>query len=104
MLRLPRRPLFRQTALVSTLLLSVACLPTLQGMGQSARAEGSMGEIVKAFCLSAFESEMIQSGKTPPAGMANFACGCVADRIGSGSTIASARSDCRQATARRYPI
>jgi phosphoribosylformylglycinamidine (FGAM) synthase-like enzyme len=104
MLRLPRRPLFQHTALASTLLLSVGCLPTLQGMLQSAEAEGNMGEIVKAFCLSAFESEMIQSGKTPPAGMANFACGCVANRIGNGSSIASARSDCRQATARRYPI
>ena len=69
----------------------------------AARADG-LGDIVKAVCLSAFENEMTQSGKTPPAGMADFACGCVADRIGSGSSLDTARSDCRQATARRYPI
>lgn len=65
---------------------------------------GGMGEVVKAFCLSAFENEMAQAGKHPPAGMASFACGCVADRITGGSSIETARSSCREATARRYPI
>ena len=95
---------FPQAALVSAALLSMALLPIVPGLGRPARAESGMGAIVKAFCLSAFENEMAQSGKTPPAGMANYACGCVAERIGSGSTIETARSDCRQATAQRYPI
>jgi len=95
---------FPQAALVSAALLSMTLLPIVPGLGRPARAESGMGAIVKAFCLSAFENEMAQSGKTPPAGMANYACGCVADRIGSGSTIETARSDCRQATAQRYPI
>ncbi|MEI7664993.1 MAG: hypothetical protein WCI65_02965 [Synechococcaceae cyanobacterium ELA263] len=82
----------------------VAALPIGTDLGRPAGAESGMGAIVKAFCLSAFESEMAQSGKTPPAGMADFACGCVADRIGSGSSLDTARTDCRQATARRYPI
>ncbi|MFZ0408465.1 MAG: hypothetical protein WAM11_10190 [Cyanobium sp.] len=93
-----------QAALVWTALLSIAMVPIAPDLKSPARADSSMGAIVKAFCLSAFENEMAQSGKTPPAGMANYACGCVADRIGSGSSIETARSDCRQATARRYPI
>ncbi len=88
----------------SVVLLSLAALPQVSDLGRAAKADSSMGAIVKAFCLSAFEREMVQSGKTAPDGMANFACGCVADRIGSGSSLETARSDCRQATARRYPI
>lgn len=69
-----------------------------------ARAESGMGAIVRAFCLTAFQSEMSQAGKRPPEGMANFACGCVADRIEGGSSLDAARRDCRELTARRYPI
>jgi hypothetical protein len=65
---------------------------------------GPILEVVRSFCLSAFETELAQTGKTAPDGMANFACSCVADRISSGSSIASARTSCRAATAKRYPI
>ncbi|MEB3270323.1 MAG: hypothetical protein VKJ44_01570 [Synechococcus sp.] len=68
------------------------------------RAESGMGAIVRAFCLTAFQSEMSQAGKRPPEGMANFACGCVADRIEAGGSLDAARRDCRELTARRYPI
>ena len=94
-----------RTALFTGVLLSaMAALTVVSDLGRGARAESGMGAIVKAFCLSAVENEMAQAGKTPPAGMANYAWGCVAERIGSGSSIDDARSDCRQATARRYPI
>ncbi len=63
-----------------------------------------LGEIVRAMCLSAFENELTQSGKRAPAGMADYACGCVADRIQDGSSVDAARNTCREATARRYPI
>ena len=69
----------------------------------AARARG-VGEIVMAVCLSAFESEMAQAGKNPPAGMATYACSCVVDQISSGNSLDRARSSCRTATARRYPI
>lgn len=71
--------------------------------GQGARA-GGMGEIVMAVCLSAFENEMAQAGKRPPAGMANYACSCVVGQISSGQSLEEARNSCRNATARRYPI
>jgi hypothetical protein len=69
----------------------------------AARARG-VGEIVMAVCLSAFESEMAQAGKNPPAGMADYACSCVVDQISSGNSLDRARSSCRTATALRYPI
>ncbi|MEI8250583.1 MAG: hypothetical protein WCF98_05380 [Synechococcus sp. ELA057] len=69
-----------------------------------ARAEGGIGGIVRAFCLSAFDNEMSQAGKTPPKGMADFACGCVADRMVDGSSLDTARQTCRVLTARRYPL
>lgn len=75
------------------------------GIGSGAPALGSgLGEIVRAMCLSAFENELSQAGKRAPAGMADYACGCVADRIQDGSSVDAARNTCREATARRYPI
>jgi hypothetical protein len=71
---------------------------------QAMAGSGPILEVVRSFCLSAFETELAQTGKTAPDGMANFACSCVADRISSGSSIASARTSCRAATAKRYPI
>lgn len=69
-----------------------------------ARAQQGFGEIVRAFCLSAFESEMEQAGKVAPAGMADYACGCMAGRLRGGSSIDTARAACRQETVKRYPI
>jgi hypothetical protein len=68
------------------------------------RADGGIGAIVRSFCLSAFENEMAQSGKKAPQGMAEFACGCVVDRIRDGAGLDAARQDCRALTARRYPL
>jgi hypothetical protein len=80
-------------------------LPLLGALVSPASASsGRIGEIVMSVCLSAFESEMAQAGKRPPAGMATYACSCVVERISSGQSIDAARSDCRMATARRYPI
>lgn len=69
-----------------------------------ARAEGGIDAIVRAMCLSAFDHEMSQAGKTAPKGMADFACGCVTDRLQAGSSLDAARQSCRVLTARRYPL
>jgi hypothetical protein len=83
--------------------LVLATAATLMPVGSMTQAQG-MGAIVRSFCLSAFEAELARSGKTAPAGMADYACGCVADRIESGSSLDEARASCRQATVRRFPI
>lgn len=69
-----------------------------------ARAEGAIDGIVRSFCLSAFENEMSQAGKKPPQGMAEYACGCVVDKLQGGSGLDAARQACRTLTARRYPL
>ncbi len=85
--------------------LSLLALAALGPAGSPAEAvSGPILEVVRSFCLSAFETELAQSGKKAPDGMAHYACSCVADRITSGSSIASARSSCRDATSKRYPI
>ncbi len=74
------------------------------GATRAQAGTGPILEVVRSFCLSALETELAQAGKKAPAGMASYACNCVADRISSGSSIASARSTCRAATSQRYPI
>lgn len=68
------------------------------------QAAQGLGEVVRGFCLSAFASEMARAGRRPPAGMADYACSCVARRIEAGSSVADAQETCRRDTARRYPI
>ena len=75
----------------------------LGAMPLGARAE-SVGAIVQAMCLTAFESEMSQAGKVAPEGMAGFACRCVADRIMQGRGVEESRKECRLATRQRFPI
>jgi hypothetical protein len=87
------------------LIVTLGALAALVPLERQAMAgSGPILEVVRSFCLSAFETELAQTGKTAPDGMANFACSCVADRISSGSSIAAARTSCRAATAKRYPI
>jgi hypothetical protein len=84
-------------------LLTLLWLAGLAFPGTGVRA-GGLNDIVKSFCLSAFESELAQAGKQAPAGMANYACGCVADQLSTGASLSNARQYCREATAQRYPI
>jgi hypothetical protein len=65
---------------------------------------GGIEQVVRSFCLSAFQVEMQRAGKVPPAGMADFACSCVADRIVDGTSLDDAQHTCRLATARRYAL
>ncbi len=116
MLRFPDSSLIRGRAtrparLVRTVTSRVAALGSL-GMVAAALVAGApparsaeeIGEIVKAFCRSAFASEMAQAGKPMAPGMADYACGCMADQIRGGVSLDGARSSCREATARRYRI
>lgn len=68
-----------------------------------AKASG-LGSIVQAYCLAAFQQEISQAGKTAPEGMAAYACSCVVDRLSEGTSLHSARSYCRESTARRFPL
>ena len=63
-----------------------------------------MGDLVKTICLGAFQAEMQVAGKVAPAGMADFACDCVAKRLTDGSSLDGAKTTCKQLTAKRYPL
>jgi hypothetical protein len=71
--------------------------------GGPGRASG-LAPMVQAYCLAAFQDEMWQAGKVAPTGMADFACRCVVDRLTEGTSLTSARSYCRESTARRYSM
>lgn len=83
--------------------LSVVVVATVLGQAATARASG-FGAIVQSYCLAAFQQEMAQAGKVAPEGMAAYACRCVVDRITEGISLPTARSSCRESTARRYAL
>lgn len=86
--------------------LSFAALAVVTVLSQSAggaRASG-LGSIVQAYCLAAVQQEISQTGKVAPEGMAAYACRCVVDRLTEGTSLLSARSFCRESTARRYSL
>ena len=72
--------------------------------GEPASRAGGIEQAVRSICLSAFQQEMQRAGKVPPAGMADFACSCVADRIIDGTSLDAAQQTCRLATVRRYAL
>lgn len=63
---------------------------------------GTLGDTVRSICLSAVQREMERAGKEVPAGMADFACSCVLDRLEDGTSLDAARHTCRLATVKRY--
>lgn len=93
---------------MSRLRLSLSCAVLMGiaelGLATEPVAASGIGSIVQAYCLAAFQQEMSQAGKVPPEGMAAYACRCVVDRITEGTSLPSARSFCRESTARRYAL
>lgn len=75
----------------------------LSQLGGPARS-ADIASILQAYCLVAIEQEIAQSGRVPPAGMADYACRCVVDRLTQGMTVPLARSSCKASTARRYAL
>lgn len=99
----PVVPTHRRFLLLGLLL--PLCLGPAPGLAAESPTQPSgIGQIVKALCLSAIETELSKLGKVPPPGMAAYACSCVERQITSGRGIETARSHCRQVTAQRFPI
>jgi hypothetical protein len=94
----------RALASLSQRICGVTAMVWLLSLAPSPGQAGGIEQVVRSFCLSAFQMEMQRAGKVPPAGMADFACSCVADRIVDGTSLDDAQHTCRLATARRYPF
>jgi hypothetical protein len=85
------------------LVLGAASAIAVLSLGGQAQAQ-VMADIVKAICLSAFQAEMRAAGKSAPAGMAEYACDCVVDRLSEGSSLDQAQDTCRQMASKRYHL
>ena len=62
------------------------------------------GDMIRRFCLVAFDTAMRQAEKTAPEGMAAFTCDCFLERLKGGYGIDAARTQCTDEAAQRYPI
>jgi hypothetical protein len=94
----------RIISLTAPLLLGGSVGLSLPAVSPAPAGANGMAGMVKAICLGAFQSEIDGAGKVAPAGMADFACGCVTERISNGTSLDEARSTCKQLTAQRYPL
>ena len=58
--------------------------------------------LLKSFCLTAFNAAMAQAGETPPPGMGEETCSCFLDEVAGGAGIDRARDTCKKLAATAY--
>ena len=58
--------------------------------------------LLKSFCLTAFQAAMAQAGETPPPGMGEETCSCFLNEIAGGAGIDTARHTCKRHAAATY--
>ena len=58
--------------------------------------------LLKSFCLTAFNAAMAQVRETPPPGMGEQTCSCFLDEVASDAGIDTARDTCKQRAAVAY--
>ena len=54
----------------------------------------SVAEVVKAFCLSAYQADLQREGKVAPAAQLDRTCACVGERVATGSDVEDAHDAC----------
>ncbi|MEB3202902.1 MAG: hypothetical protein VKK05_08850 [Synechococcus sp.] len=54
----------------------------------------SLAEVVKAFCLSAYQADLKQQGKTLSLALIDRTCDCVGGRVAQGSDVEDANEAC----------
>ncbi|MCP9849487.1 hypothetical protein [Cyanobium sp. Morenito 9A2] len=60
----------------------------------AANAQAFKDKMVRSFCARAMASDFTKAGKTPPSGMVEFTCGCVADQMRAGASAEKAKATC----------
>ena len=58
--------------------------------------------LLKSFCLTAFNAAMARAGETPPLGKGEETCSCFLDEVAGGAGIDTARDTCKQRDAAAY--
>ena len=66
------------------------------GITVAARAESMLDQIVINRCSSAMQADFDKAGKTPPAGLIQQTCTCVAQQLNETHNIDAARAICTQ--------
>ena len=62
-----------------------------------------MQQIIVGKCSQAMQDDFKKAGKTPPAGMVNDTCGCIADgMLKKGQSLDQAKTVCAQQTTAKY--
>lgn len=54
----------------------------------------SVAEVVKEFCLSAYQADLEREGKVVPAAQLDRTCACVGDQVAKGSDVEDAHEAC----------
>jgi len=72
----------------------------LAGLVPSSRGI-SVSEVVKAFCLSAYQADLQKAGKSVPPAQLDRTCGCVGERVAQGSDVEDAHAVCGRPQAQR---
>jgi hypothetical protein len=64
-----------------------------------------MQQIIVGKCSSAMQADFQKSGKTPPAGMVNDTCSCVADgMLKKGQSLDQAKTTCVKQSTAKYNL
>jgi len=66
------------------------------GITVPARAESMLDQIVINKCSSAMQADFDKAGKTPPAGLIQQTCTCVAQQLNETHNLDTARAICTQ--------
>ena len=60
--------------------------------------------IIRDFCLAAFEAAMVNAGLKAPDGMGSFTCDCFIDQVSQGAALNEAREICETNAAQRFQL
>jgi hypothetical protein len=61
----------------------------------------SVSEVVKAFCLSAYQANLQKEGKTATPAQLDRTCGCVGEKVSEGSDVEDAHVVCGRSQEQR---
>ena len=67
----------------------------MAGLISAAPVTSQDNNLLKSFCLAAFEAAMAQARETLPSGMGEETCNCFLVEVGGGAGIDTARETCK---------
>lgn len=84
---------------MGALLLSFAAALIALATPSGAQAQSMLDQLVIEKCSAAMEADFDKAGKTPPAGLIQQTCGCVAQQLDATHNLETAKTICAQQAA-----